>query len=133
LRTFDQQLADKEQECAQLHTENARLIALLEKHGISHSTKLPTPAPPVPPARSNLNLSTEEKIALFRRLFRGRSDVYPVRWVNKDGTRSGYTPACGNEWKIGLCDKKRVKCSECGNRLLLSLDDRVLGKAPARL
>jgi len=84
LRTFDQQLADKEQECAQLHTENARLIALLEKHGISHSAELPVPASPVPPARLNLNLR-----ALFRRLFRGRSDVYPVRWVNKDGTRSG--------------------------------------------
>jgi len=126
LKTFDQQLADKQQECAQLHTENVRLIALLEKHGISHSAKLPTPAPPVPPAGSNLNLSTKEKIALFQRLFRGRSDVYPVRWVNKDGTRSGYTPACGNEWKIGLCDKKRVKCSECGNRLLLPLADRVI-------
>lgn len=126
MRTFDQQLANKVQECAQLHTENARLIALLEKHGILHSAELPTPEPPAPPARSNLNLSTEEKIALFRRLFRGRSDAYPVRWVNKDGTRSGYSPACGNEWKIGLCDKKRVKCSECGNRLLLPLDDRVI-------
>ena len=126
LRTFDQQLADKQQECAQLHTENARLIALLDKHGISHSVERPVPVPPAPPARSNLNLSTEEKIALFRRLFSGRSDVYPVRWVSKDGTRSGYTPACGNEWKIGLCDKKRVKCSECGNRLLLPLADRVI-------
>lgn len=110
----------------QLHTENARLIALLEKHGILHSAELPTLAPPAPPARSNLNLSTEEKIVLFRQLFRGRSDVYPVRWVNKDGTRFGYTPACGNEWKIGRCDKKRVKCSECGNRQLLPLDDRVI-------
>ena len=126
MKTFDQQLADKQQECAQLHTENARLIALLEKHGISHSAELPISVPRATSARSNLNLSTEKKIALFRRLFRGRSDVYPVRWVNKDGTRSGYTPACGNEWKIGLCDKKRVKCSECGNRLLLPLDDRVI-------
>lgn len=125
LRTFDQQLADKQHECAQLHAENARLIALLEKHGISHLAELSIPVPPAMPARSNLNLSTEEKIALFRRLFRGRTDVYPVRWVNKDGTRSGYTPACGNEWKVGLCDKKRVKCSDCGNRLLLPLDGRV--------
>ena len=126
MKILTQQLADKQQECAQLHAENARLIALLEKHGISHSVELPVPVPPAPPARSNLNLSTEEKIALFRRLFRGRSDVYSVRWVSKDGTRSGYTPACGNEWKIGLCDKKRVKCSECGNRLLLPLADRVI-------
>lgn len=126
LRTFDQQLADKQQECAQLCAENARLIALLEKHGIAHSVELLVPEPPETPAGSNLNLSAEEKIALFRRLFRGRTDVYPVRWVNKDGTRSGYTPACGNEWKTGLCDKKRVKCSECGNRLLLPLTDSVI-------
>jgi len=30
VKTFDQQLADKQQEYAQLHIENARLIALLE-------------------------------------------------------------------------------------------------------
>jgi len=126
VKTFDQQLADQQQECAQLHAENARLIALLEKHGISHSVEPPLPVPPAMPPRANLNLSTEQKIALFRRLFRGRNDVYPTRWVNKDGTRSGYTPACGNEWKIGLCDKKRVKCSECGNRLLLPLADHII-------
>jgi hypothetical protein len=53
--------------------------------------------------------------------FRGRTDVYPVRWEKKDGSKAGNAPACGNEWKDILCDKKRVKCSECGNRLLLPL------------
>lgn len=43
--------------------------------------------------RANSNLSTEQKIALFRRLFRGRTDVYPIRWEKKDGSKSGYTPA----------------------------------------
>jgi len=126
VKPFDQQLADKQQECAQLHAENARLIALLEKHGISHSVEPPLPAPPDTPPRANSNLNTEQKIALFRRLFRGRTDVYPIRWEKKDGSKSGYTPACGNEWKVGLCDKKRVKCSECGNRLLLPLADHVI-------
>jgi len=126
LKTFDQQLADKQKECEQLHAENARLIALLEKHGISYSVELPIPAPPATSARSNPNLGTKEKIVLFRRLFRGRTDVYPIRWVSKDGTRSGYAPACGNEWKFGLCNKKQVKCSECRNRLLLPIDDRVI-------
>lgn len=126
MKPFDQQLADKQQECAQLHAENARLIALLEKHGVSHSVEPPLPAPPDTPSRANSNLSTEQKIALFRRLFRGRTDVYPIRWEKKDGSKSGYTPACGNEWKVGLCDKKRVKCGECGNRLLLPLADHVI-------
>ena len=126
MKTLAQQLADKQQECVQLQAENARLSSLLEKHGISHSFSLPAPAPSVTPPQANLNLSTKQKIALFQRLFRGRTDVYPVRWEKKDGSKSGYAPACGNEWKIGLCDKKRVKCSECGNRLLLPLADHVI-------
>lgn len=126
MKTLDQQLSDKELECAQLRAENARLIALLEKHGISHSVEPPPSASPVTPPLASLNLSTEEKIALFRRLFRGRTDVYPIRWEKKDGSKSGYTLACGNEWKVGLCDKRRVKCGECGNRLLLPLADHVI-------
>ena len=34
------------------------------------------------------NSSIEKKIALFRRLFRGRSDVFPVRWENRTTGRS---------------------------------------------
>ncbi|MEG2634177.1 MAG: helicase, partial [Oscillospiraceae bacterium] len=38
--------------------------------------------------------------------------------------RSGYQPACGNEWADGLCDKRKYKCSDCPNRQLLPLTDR---------
>ena len=126
MKALVQQLTDSQQECAQLHAENARLIALLEKHGIVHSAEPPLPLPSVSPPRSRSNLSTEQKVALFRKLFRGRTDVYPVRWEKTDGSKAGYAPACGNEWKFGLCDKKRLKCSECGNRLLLPLADQVI-------
>ena len=37
--------------------------------------------------------STAEKIQLFRSLFRGRDDVYAVRWVNAQTGKSGYAPA----------------------------------------
>lgn len=57
------------------------------------------------------NSTIEKKIALFRRLFRGRSDVFPVRWENRTTGRSGYAPACANEWQRGICEKPRVKCS----------------------
>ncbi|WP_296752903.1 DEAD/DEAH box helicase [Thiobacillus sp.] len=126
MKSLDKQLADQQQECAQLRSENARLISLLEKHSIAHSVDPPPPALPATPPRANSHLSTEQKIALFRKLFRGRTDVYPIRWEKKDGSKAGYTPACGNEWKVSLCDKKRVKCSECGNRLLLPLTDQVI-------
>jgi superfamily II DNA or RNA helicase len=69
------------------------------------------------------NSPIEKKIALFRRLFRGRSDVYPIRWENRTTGRSGYAPACANEWRRGICEKPRVKCSACPNQAFLSVDD----------
>jgi hypothetical protein len=54
-----------------------------------------------------------EKIALFRSLFAGRADVFPVRWENRKTAKSGYAPACANEWVKGICGKPRVKCGEC--------------------
>ncbi len=110
-------------ELADLRTENARLIALLESHRIEW--RLPSrPEPPPEPPR----LSTEEKVALFRRLFRGRTDVYPIRWESKTTGKSGYAPACANEWRAGVCEKPRIKCADCGNRLLIPLSDAVMYK-----
>jgi len=61
-------------------------------------------------------------------LFRGRTDVYPVRWDSTTSGKSGYTPACANEWRVGICDKPRIKCGDCGNRLLLPVSDAVIYK-----
>jgi hypothetical protein len=41
--------------------------------------------------------SPAAKIALFRSLFRGREDVYPVRFESRKTGRAGYQPACANE------------------------------------
>lgn len=114
---------------AALQSENARLIALLDGHDIEW--RLPTesippePAPPVPEPEPS-RLSTAEKIALFCRLFRGRTDIYPIRWESKTTGRTGYTPACGNEWQAGVCEKPRIKCGECNNRLLIPLSDTAI-------
>ena len=67
--------------------------------------------------------SIEKKIALFRRLFRGRSDVFPVRWENRTTERSGYAPACANEWQRGICEKPKVKCLACPNQAFQAVDD----------
>jgi superfamily II DNA or RNA helicase len=63
-----------------------------------------------------LKLSPEDKIKLFRSLFRGRDDVFARRWYNKTSGKSGYQPVCSNEWCRSLCDKKKHKCAECPNR-----------------
>lgn len=107
-----------------LQVENARLIALLEVHGIEW--RLPQPAAFVAQTPESPQFSTSEKVAIFRRLFRGRSDVYPIRWESKTSGKSGYTPACANEWRAGICEKPRIKCSDCSNRLLLPLSDTVV-------
>ena len=67
-----------------------------------------------------------EKIRLFRSLFRGRTDVFPKRWENAKQARSGYAPACTNEWVRGVCEKPRVKCGECPNQAFIPIDDRII-------
>ena len=67
-----------------------------------------------------------EKIGLFRSLFRGRDDVYPVRFESRRTGRSGYQPACGNEWVPGVCRKPKIKCSVCPNQRFLSVTDEVI-------
>ena len=104
-------------------TENARLRALLDAHGIDARPPLAAPATLTQPEPSRLN--TDEKVVLFRRLFQGRIDSYPIRWESKAG-KSGYSPACANEWRPGVCEKPRIKCSDCGNRLLIPLSDQII-------
>jgi len=70
--------------------------------------------------------SPEAKIALFRSLFRGREDVYPRRFESRKTGRSGYAPACANEWVRGVCEKPRIKCAECPNRRFLPITDDVV-------
>ena len=50
------------------------------------------------PARVGSNFSAEEKIKLFRTLFRGREDVYAVFWFNERTGKKGYSPACEDPW-----------------------------------
>ena len=69
-----------------------------------------------------------EKIELFRSLFTCRKDVYAHGFRRKDGG-IGYTPACANEWKPGICPKaaqQRVKCAECTNRVFPELSDAAI-------
>lgn len=107
------QLKTALEECALLREENKRLRSLLA---------IPEEKPNALGAEG---LSLEEKVTLFRSLFRGREDVYPMRWEARTG-KSGYSPACSNEWKRPLCVKPQIRCSECQNRELLSVTNNVI-------
>lgn len=120
---------NEQDELCQLREENARLKKLLTQHGIAWEEPTIPESVPAPtesaPAPTPTHFTTDDKIALFRRLFRGREDVYPQRWESAKGT-SGYSPACGNEWKPGICHKPRVKCGDCNQRQLLPVTDQVI-------
>lgn len=107
-------------ECARLQEENKRLKKLLG---------IPADGDPLQHEEDTCRVTnsspTKEKIALFRSLFSGREDVYPVRWEGKNG-RSGYSPACSIEWDRALCGKPKVKCGECENRKFLPVTDKVI-------
>lgn len=68
----------------------------------------------------------QDKINLFASLFRGRTDVFPARFENRRTGKSGYAPACANEWIRGVCEKPRIKCSECPNRRFIPVSDKVI-------
>ncbi len=68
----------------------------------------------------------EEKLKLFRSLFRGREDVFAKLWSNPKTGRSGYSPACSNEWVQGVCKKPHVRCGECPNQSFIPLDNKVI-------
>lgn len=107
-------------ECNTLRIENEELKSILRQHGIVYpkedlfsNKKFPA-----------VKLSLDEKITLFRSYFKGRDDVFARRWFSKTTERSGYQPVCINEWRRGICDKKKYKCAECPNRSFASLTDQ---------
>jgi hypothetical protein len=71
-------------------------------------------------------LSAASKVELFRGVFRGRDDVFAVRWENRAKGRSGYSPRCGNEWRPRVCHKPKVRCGSCTNQAFAPLGDREL-------
>ncbi|WP_459570135.1 TOTE conflict system archaeo-eukaryotic primase domain-containing protein [Cupriavidus sp. 8B] len=117
-------------EVAQLQAENARLIALLEARAVHAVQPVPSREPAASPALRNADaagLSPTQKVRLFRGLFRGRTDVYAVRWENRTTGKSGYAPACVNDQYPSVCERhRRVKCPDCHPRVLLPLDDQVI-------
>ncbi|MDP2831079.1 MAG: DEAD/DEAH box helicase family protein [Candidatus Omnitrophota bacterium] len=73
-------------------------------------------------------ISFEEKVKLFKELFRGRTDVYAKHWLSRKTGKSGYSPVCKNEWVPKICQRSTIRCSECPNREFLPFDESVILK-----
>lgn len=121
-------------EFGRLQEENTRLRRLLSEHGISPSLP-PGSAAPVEAAKPENDKSAvnqasdpEAKIALFRSLFRGREDVYAVRWEAPDG-RAGYMPRADRDWKAYSASKpENRKMVDRKTRKYWPLTDEVIRK-----
>lgn len=52
--------------------------------------------------------------------------MFPARWENPKTGRSGYAPACANEWVRGVCGKPQIKCGDCPNKAFIPVTGEVV-------
>ncbi len=123
-----QTIADLERRLVELDRERVGILTALEQ--LKKRTAVEeqrTISPQMMGTTGNsAALSNSEKITLFRSLFRGREDVFPRRWENPKTGKSGYAPACHNEWVSGICEKPRIKCSNCPNQAFVPVSETVV-------
>ncbi len=122
-------LSETEKLLKDLASQRTDLLGQISELEGKRASSQPMEAGPIFPVSLNTisnSSSQEEKITLFRSLFRGREDVFARRFESKRTGKHGYQPACRNEWIAGRCDKPRVRCDACPNRDLTPLTDAVI-------
>ncbi|MGB8648478.1 MAG: DEAD/DEAH box helicase family protein [Anaerolineae bacterium] len=122
-------LAKAEEELAELDAHRSELllrIAELQKEKASLLQKRePVLQSAVSPTITNQS-SQEEKITLFRSLFRGREDVYAKRFVSLKTGKAGYQPTCRNEWASGTWGKPKQRRTDLPPREFLPVTNEVV-------
>lgn len=121
IETLRKKLSRLREESLQLEAEIAahdadQQLGLDSAFATAAADVSPAPLPTTPAA----------KIALFMDLFGTRRSVFPKLWENAKAGRKGYSPACDHEWRSGVCQKPRVKCSECLHQKFPPLDARAI-------
>ena len=129
LTEINRLIAETEAELSELNTRRSELIARVAE--LQHEKAALTQPIVVSSIDDNQPIVTnqssqEEKIALFRSLFRGREDVYPRRFESVKTGKKGYQPVCRNEWVSGVCEKPKIHCENCAHREFLPVTDIVV-------
>jgi len=138
-RILAEHIAQEEQHIVEIHAELERRRALVSsfkdqlaaiKQGGDGPAALDEAV-----SLSMTTLSREEKVRLFLSLFRGREDVFARRWESRRTGKSGYSPACANEWDPVLCGKGRgpgstgkANCLECCEHAFSRVTDEEIEK-----
>ena len=101
----DSRFAEILAECERLREENRELKERLGLPACETPPQIATPERGTPnPVTINAKSTPDKKVALFRNLFRGREDVYALRWEGRNGT-AGYSPAYRKIWSSPLQKK----------------------------
>jgi hypothetical protein len=129
LNDINRLIAATEAELSELYNRRSELIAQVAELQREKTALLQPNASPglddSEPTVTNQS-SQEEKVALFRSLFRGREDVYPRRFESIKTGKKGYQPVCRNEWVSGICEKPKIRCEDCAHREFLPITDIVI-------
>lgn len=128
---WEQRCKELQQRVEELERENQELrrklgYPELVQSVVTEAFKTEVMQEPAVGANVHMRSTPEEKIRLFRSLFRGRKDVFARRWYSVQKGKGGYAPVCANEWRYGVCIKPKGKCSKCENRVLVPLDDAII-------
>ncbi|MDR3576078.1 MAG: DEAD/DEAH box helicase family protein [Anaerolineaceae bacterium] len=124
----EKKIAEIESELSNLdHRRKELLSELAQLRGQSLQKNLPAQLPlHLQEVSLNNQSSQEEKIHLFRSLFKGRQDVFPRRFENKKTGKSGYTPVYRNEDTPGFFRKRTVTRQERNSGDFLPIDDEII-------
>jgi len=122
-------------ECERLREENARLKRRDGQAPVSRASRAEQASAHNTNVRTSATVTAESppelKVALFRSLFRGRDDVYALRWEGRGG-RTGYSPAGIREWdqapSAGRGKKKSFRHSKLFPLSEEVIRDHLLGK-----
>ncbi len=112
---LDEEIAHINQRLQALEEEKSQLLACKAALASTTSNLIATSS----------TLAAKDKVALFQKFFVGREDIHAFRWENNTG-KSGYAVACHNEWQPGLCNKPKIKCSDCSNKAYKALEPKTI-------
>jgi hypothetical protein len=127
--TLQNEIAEIEQKLADKKHRLEKALATLEKQTADATTTqklLSEDSSQASLIEINNHSPPEIKVALFRSMFRGREDVYAKRFESKKTGKSGYQPACRNEWVRGICEKPITRCGSCTQRSFEPVTDDVI-------
>jgi hypothetical protein len=125
----ESRLNELRERLATIDRERAEVTKLIDQIESERPPKATTSESSITPnGKINQNSTGAAKIELFRSLFRGREDVFPLRWHNARNQKTGYAPACSNEWRRGICEKPRIKCSACLSQAFVPCSDAIVAR-----